>query len=193
MVSTLSIMFGLSLGYSDEILLADMATAGLFHDIGLTRVNPLIVAKKEESWTAQEMMGYQEHVNTSVMILKEANAEYNKVVFIMVEEHHENYDGSGLPKRKSGLNIGEPSQIIHLANWFDRISAGKQNGIALSLADSLDNIFEITLDPNAVNEIQPETIQRIFQFMVDEKDAAENLLAEAEERANVIADSQKAS
>ena len=186
MVSTLTVMFGLALGIADEHLLADMATAGLFHDIGLTRVNPLILAKPENQWTAQDIMQYQEHVEAGAGILKSAKAPYAEVVFQMIRQHHENYDGSGFPARITGAKIAEPSQVLHLANWFDRLTAGKVDGVPMAPSESLDKIFKDTINPKSVKEVQPELIQRVFQFMLDEKEAAESLLSEAAERAQVV-------
>lgn len=186
MVSTLSVMFGLAMGYADEILLADMATAGLFHDIGLTKVSPLILAKKESQWSASEINQYRDHVQASIMILKNAKVPYAENIFTMIRQHHENYDGSGFPEHLNGAKIFEGSQIVHLANWFDRLSSGKINGPPMSPAECIDKIFEVTLDPKTVKEVQPELIQRVFQFMLEQKEAAENLHFEAAQRAEAV-------
>lgn len=186
MVSTLSVMFGLALGYSDEIFLADLATAGLFHDIGLTRVNPLVLAKRESEWSATEITQYQEHVEAGIMILRNAQVPYPETVFTMIRQHHENYDGSGFPDRLQGVRISEGSQIVHLANWFDRLSTGKISGQSLTPGECIEKIFEVTLSPKAVKEVRPEIIQRVFQFMLEEKNAAENLHYEANQRAEAV-------
>lgn len=186
MVSTLAVMFGLAIGYSDEIVLADIATAGLFHDIGLTKVDPNILAKPENSWSANERIHYQGHVPAGIDILKSANANYNELVYNMISEHHENYDGSGFPEQKRGFEIAETSELVHLSNWFDRIASGKINGEPLSPAESLDKIFQITTDKHSVKEVRPELVQRIFEFMLEEKEAAENLFNEAESRAKYL-------
>jgi HD-GYP domain-containing protein (c-di-GMP phosphodiesterase class II) len=190
MVSTLTVMFGLAMGYSDEILLADMATAGLFHDIGLTRVDPLILAKFESQWSAQDLLRYQEHIGAGIMILKSSKSGYSDMVYKMIQQHHENYDGSGFPEQTQGINITEPSQLLHLANWFDRLASGKLDGVALSPSESLDKIFKNTIVKNGVQEVQPELIQRVFQFMLDEKEAAENLLHEANSRAQFVSETK---
>lgn len=192
MVSTLSVMFGLALGYADEVLLADMATAGLFHDIGLTKVHPLILAKPEDQWTAADRLQYQDHVPAGVNILKSAKAPYSETVFMIIRQHHENYDGSGFPERLAGARIPEPSQVVHLANWFDRLSSGKLDGETRSPGESIEKIFSLTLNPKAVKEVQPELIQKIFQFMLEEKEAAESLHMEAAQRAETVRNNQKA-
>lgn len=186
MVSTLTVMFGLALGYTDETMLADMATAGLFHDIGLTRVNPMVLSKPENQWSAQDVMQYQEHVAAGLEVLRTAKVPYHPIVFVMIEQHHENYDGSGFPNMLQGAKITEASQLLHLANWFDRLTAGKLDGAPLAPSESLDRIFKETISPKSVKEVQPELVQRVFQFMLDEKEAAENLLNEATERAAFV-------
>jgi response regulator RpfG family c-di-GMP phosphodiesterase len=99
-----------------------------------------------------------------------------------VKEHHENYDGSGFPYALKGVQIDELSQLLHLANLFDRLCTGKQMESDLAPAEAFDYIYETAQKPDAVHEIQPELVERIFQFMLTEKDAAESLRQEAAAR-----------
>jgi HD-GYP domain-containing protein (c-di-GMP phosphodiesterase class II) len=181
-VGTVATMFGLALGLSDEQLLADLTVGAIFHDIGLVKVKPEILAKPEAKWTAAERQEYEKHVDASVVILKDSGTEFHPRVFRMVLEHHENYDGSGFPKGLKGVAIEETSQLLHLANLFDRLCTGKQTGQEQSPAEAFDYIYEIAQKPGAVQEIRPELVQRIFQFMLSEKAAADELLIKAEAR-----------
>jgi HD-GYP domain-containing protein (c-di-GMP phosphodiesterase class II) len=181
-VGTIAVMFGLALGLSDEQLLSDMTVASIFHDIGLVRVKPEILAKAESKWSQSDRTDYETHVQSSLDILKESGAEFHPRVYRMIAEHHENYDGSGFPKALKGAQIDEPSQLLHLANLFDRLCTGKQTGQELSPAEAFDYIYDLAENPKAVQEVQPELVQRIFQFMLTEKDAAASLQKSAEKR-----------
>jgi HD-GYP domain-containing protein (c-di-GMP phosphodiesterase class II) len=174
-VGTVAVMFAMALGLSDEQLLADLTVSAIFHDIGLVKVNQKVLSKKEINWTAEERKEYETHVTASVAILKESGTEFHPRVFRMIQEHHENYDGSGFPARLKGAQIDETSQLIHLANLFDRLCAGKQTGNDLSPKEAFDYIYDIANDSGAVQEVQPELIERVFQFMLTEKDAVKNL------------------
>lgn len=181
-VGTVSVMFALAIGFTDEQLLADMTVAAIFHDIGLVRVRPEVMGKAESLWSVAERKEYEQHVQGSVDILKESGTEFHPRVFRMVNEHHENYDGSGFPKGLRGPQVDETSQLLHLANLFDRLCTGKQTGTELSPAESFDYIYELAHSEDAVQEVQPELVERVFQFMLKEKAAADALEEEASQR-----------
>lgn len=181
-VGTVTVMFALAIGYSDEQLLADITVASIFHDIGLVRVKPEVLAKHESKWNAVERKEYEGHVAASVDILKESGTSFHPRVSRMIAEHHENYDGSGFPKGLKGVMIDDLSQLLHLANLFDRLCTGKQTGTELAPSEAFDYIYALMENPNAVQEVQPELVQKVFQFMLSEKQAAENLQKNAEDR-----------
>ncbi|MCO5143305.1 MAG: HD domain-containing protein [Oligoflexia bacterium] len=182
LVGTVAVMFGLALGYTDDKLLADLTVASIFHDIGLVRVKPGVLSRPEQKWSTEDRTEYEKHVDASVAILKESDTEFHPRVFRMIAEHHENYDGSGFPKSLKGTAIDESSALLHLANLFDRLCTGKQTGTDLSPKDAFDYIYDLVQDADAVQEVNPELVQRIFQFMLTEKDAADQMKEQAAER-----------
>lgn len=181
-VGTVAVMFGMSIGLCDEQLLADLTVSAIFHDIGLVKIKPEIMAKNDSQWSAAERKEYEGHVEAGVALLKDSGTEFHARVFRMIAEHHENYDGSGFPKGLRGAQIDETSQILHMANLFDRLCTGKQTGTELSPAEAFDYIYDVAENPSAVQEVQPELIQRIFQFMQTEKESADALQEQAQER-----------
>jgi len=181
-VGTVAVMFAMAIGFADEKLLADITIAAIFHDIGLVRVKPEVMAKHESSWTAQDKKDYENHVLASVDILKESGTEMHPRVLRMISEHHENYDGSGFPKGLRGAQIEESSQLIHLANFFDRLCTGKQTNQELSPAEAFDYIYDLANTEGAVQEVQPELVERIFQFMMKEKEAVATMEETASQR-----------
>jgi HD-GYP domain-containing protein (c-di-GMP phosphodiesterase class II) len=183
LVGTMAAMFGMAIGYTEETLLADLTVGAIFHDIGLVRVKPEVMAKTESSWTPAERQEYQKHVEASSEILKESGAEFHPRVHRMVTEHHESYDGSGFPKGLRGDAIAEASGLLHLANLFDRLCTGKQTGTELSPAEAFDYIYDRMGKPGEPQYVRPELVGRVFQFMLAEKSAADGLRHEAEMRA----------
>jgi len=171
-VGTVAVMFGMALGFSDEKLLADMAVAAIFHDIGLIKVKPEVMAKKETEWSATERKEYEFHVKASLDLLNESGTGFHPRVLRMVSEHHENYDGSGFPNSLKGMQIDDTSQLLHMANLFDRLCTGKQTGTELAPSEAFDYIYELVQQEGAVQEIKPELVERVFEFMSNEKSAA---------------------
>jgi response regulator RpfG family c-di-GMP phosphodiesterase len=177
-------MFGMALGFSDESLLADLTVAAIFHDIGLVRIKPEVMAKHELKWAPDERKEYERHVEASVEILRESGAEFHPRVYRMITEHHEAYDGSGFPKGLKGTEIDENSALIHFANLFDRLCTGKETGTDLAPSEAFDHIHETHLTGGAGKlKLQPELVTRVFQFMLAEKSAADDIRAQAEKRA----------
>lgn len=185
-VGTVAVMFGMAIGFTDEQLLADMTVASIFHDIGLVKVKQGVLSKKEIQWSAEERKEYETHVMASVTILKESGTEFHPRVFRMIQEHHENYDGSGFPNHIKGAQIDETSQLLHFANLFDRLCTGKQTGTDLSPKEAFDYIYDLANNKDAVQEIQPELVERVFQFMLTEKEAAANLESVAAEKVQEV-------
>jgi HD-GYP domain-containing protein (c-di-GMP phosphodiesterase class II) len=183
LVGTMAAMFGMAFGFSDESLLADLTVAAIFHDIGLVRIKPEVMAKHELKWVPEERKEYERHVEASVEILRASGAEFHTRVYRMITEHHEAYDGSGFPKGLKGAEIGENSGIIHLANLFDRLCTGKETGTDLSPSEAFDQIYETHSGDAEKLKVQPELVTRVFQFMLSEKSAADDLRVQAEQRA----------
>ena len=183
LVGTMAAMFGMALGYSDETLLADLTVAAIFHDIGLVRVKPEVMAKHELKWNPEERREYHRHVEASVEVLRESGAEFHPRVFRMINEHHECYDGSGFPKGLKGAEIDENSGILHLANLFDRLCTGKETGTDLAPSEAFDHIYETNSAGATKLQVQPELVARVFQFMLTEKSSADLVRELAEQRA----------
>ena len=116
-------------------------------------------------------------------ILKESGAEFHPRVYRMIQEHHECYDGSGFPRGKKGEEIDETSSLIHLSNLFDRLCTGKQTGTELSPAESFDYIYDAVGKNGSRQQVKPELVNRVFQFMLTEKASADEIKTQAEERA----------
>jgi len=86
--------------------------AGIVHDIGLLHIDRYILLKPE-ALTAQEWRKVQSHPIIGYEILKRI-PKIPKVVSVAVLEHHENTDGSGYPRGKSGTDLSDMGQLINL-------------------------------------------------------------------------------
>lgn len=182
-VGTLCVMFAMCLGYHDEKLLSDIAVAALFHDIGVVQMGSLVgVARSQMS--AKQAEEFHGHVDSSLRILKESGLEFHPRVLRMIEEHHECFDGSGYPRGLKGAAIEETSQLLHLANYFDRLCSGHEQGVEMSPAEAFDYIYEEDLKQPSVVRVDPEVLQRLFQFMEREAESSAALREEAEKFAD---------
>ncbi|MFT6102095.1 MAG: hypothetical protein ACJATV_000949 [Granulosicoccus sp.] len=86
--------------------------AGLVHDIGFLHINHKIL-QKEGALTPDEWSNIQAHPIIAYEILNSID-KFPKVVSRAVLEHHENLDGTGYPRKKTGQDLSELGQLLSL-------------------------------------------------------------------------------
>jgi HD-GYP domain-containing protein (c-di-GMP phosphodiesterase class II) len=98
-----------------------MGLAGLFHDLGLTRVSEEVIYRVEplrpRDWDL-----VRDHPQESYRLLRE-NPHLSAEVKRLVLEHHEHADGSGYP---AGLTLAEQhplTRIFHLLDAYDALTS----------------------------------------------------------------------
>ena len=89
------------------------------HDIGKIGI-PDNVLQKPGRLTAEELVMLQEHTVIGRRILE--GVEGLMPYLDGVELHHENWDGSGYPRRLSGEEIPIAARIIHVSDAYDAIT-----------------------------------------------------------------------
>lgn len=92
-------------------------TAALLHDIGQLAIPNTILAKYPY-FNTRERASYRRHCLAGASMLENIPAldHIRKIIL----HHHENWDGSGYPKRLKGVNIPIGSRIIAVCNFYDR-------------------------------------------------------------------------
>ena len=96
---------------------ACIKTAALLHDIGHLAV-PNIILGKYPYLSTREFSTYKNHCLAGSSMLENI-PEFSHIMKIILH-HHENWDGTGYPKRLKGVNIPLGSRIIAVANYYDR-------------------------------------------------------------------------
>lgn len=91
-------------------------------DIGNVAI-PTELLKKKGSYTSEEKEILQQHTVTGAQILHDiyGTGDYNEFIqFLLnlVEYHHENWDGSGYPGKKKGMEIPLSAQIVALVDTY---------------------------------------------------------------------------
>lgn len=117
--------------------LCDLVTGSLIHDMG--REN-----KGEEN---------PEHVQKGFDVMRRCRG-LSLHSSIVCYEHHENYDGTGFPRRLKGTAISEFSRIIRVADFYDTALHGyENNNIAMMPHQAYENVLAVSgqiLDPEMV-------------------------------------------
>jgi HD-GYP domain-containing protein (c-di-GMP phosphodiesterase class II) len=111
----ISTPIGLSLGMAKHRLI-HLATAALLHDVGMLRLPPDIVNKKDKL-TAEEAQTIRTHpVHSYKIVTRELR--YPEEIGRAALQHQERWDGQGYPKMLSGENIILFARIIAVVDSF---------------------------------------------------------------------------
>lgn len=119
-VAVISAMLGRWLGYSDEQL-REIELAGLFHDIGKTKV-PLYLLHKQGKLTASEVEEMNKHTIYGYKLIKNTTYLSNPVALAALQ-HHERMDGRGYPFQLRQEQIHPYARIINVADVFHALSS----------------------------------------------------------------------
>ena len=129
---------------------ACIKTAALLHDIGHLAI-PNTILVKYPYLSTREFSTYKNHALAGSSMLENI-PEFSHIMKIILH-HHENWDGTGYPKRLKGVNIPLGSRIISVANYYDRTinpctqNWEKSHTIAVK---ELHNLAGIHFDPDVV-------------------------------------------
>lgn len=99
----------------DEVSI--IRTAALLHDIGLLAV-PNMILEKRPFLSTREAAAYKRHCVAGASMLE--NIPGFAYIADIIKAHHENWNGTGYPKRLKGPNIPLGARIIAVANYYDR-------------------------------------------------------------------------
>ena len=99
--------------FMTEKNLITLATAAVFHDIGILHVSPELLVPGRRLKEAERHHLYA-HPITGFLILREFS-DYHPEISRAVFEHHERLDGSGYPRAIKEAEISTHAQILMLA------------------------------------------------------------------------------
>ncbi|MGM1045837.1 MAG: HD-GYP domain-containing protein [Bacillota bacterium] len=100
-----------------------VAFAGLLHDIGNAKIDPLLL-NKPSKLTSEESEEMRRHTTYGYQILKNV-AAVNEGVRLAALQHHEKVDGSGYPLKLDGTKIHIYARIVAVADIFHAMTLDK--------------------------------------------------------------------
>lgn len=139
-VAILSFLLGQQMAYDEHRLLMTMAAA-LTANIGMLDEQDKL-EKQSSALDDGQRAGVRQHPEESAKMLHR-NVIYDPVWLGVVEQHHENIDGSGYPAGLSGDELMQEAQIVAIA---DRYSARVSRRISHSYKTSHEVLKELFLE-----------------------------------------------
>lgn len=142
--------------------------AGLLHDTGYIAA-PEGLFSKTPPWSDEDLLAIKKHPVAGVSLL----SSYPRfdAVLPMVRHHHEAYDGSGWPDGKSGEAIPLGARILHLFDYYDRLTEGRREEERLTMDQALAEIQE-----KAGGEFDPQLIPPFAEFIQSTCSGVEDFL-----------------
>ncbi len=144
-----------------ESELTSAGLGGLLHDLGKTKV-PTHILNKTDKLTDQEFNIIKSHPLLGGKLFDETNVELpgtnKEVIRRVIIEHHENFDGTGYPRKLKGEGIHLVSRVCAIADFFDAITTKRSYSDVLPIEDAL-KVMERTVG----KKLDPE----LFSFFVE--------------------------
>ncbi len=119
-VAALSMLLARDLGWSQSIL-AELAAAGLLHDIGKGRIPPEILFKPGRL-DEEERRIIETHPELGARILLD-NPGSSALVLSATWGHHLRHDGKGYPAMPTGHEPGIATELVHVCDVFEALTA----------------------------------------------------------------------
>lgn len=155
-----------------------LARGTLLHDIGKIGV-PDSILWKPGKLTDEEWVEMRKHVEYGFKMLK--SIHFLRDAALIVQHHHERYDGSGYPNRMSGDNIVIGARIFAIADTYDAMTTNRPYRKALTDRDAREEIKRCN-----GTQFDPKITEAFFQIPVEQwfniKDDVDKQLRRYKER-----------
>lgn len=153
-----SALYSAFLGFKaglDQDQVVQLATAGLFHDLGELHIDPALMDRKR-TLTTDERKHFYVHPLTMYLLLKEFK-EYYPAVSNAVLEHHERLDGSGYPRGLKQDELGKLGRILAVAELASSLYRGGENTEL--------NRIETTLKLNMRHQLDAVAVSNFLEML----------------------------
>ena len=162
---------------------ARLRVAALLHDLGKLDDDLSPIIHSDHKLDASERTQVKEHTNESADILQPLEALHPGIGLI-VESHHERWDGAGYPQGLSGEGIPLESRIISVADVFDAMTQPRSYKEPLEMETALEEIRKgagTRFDPRVVERIALPEVRTQWERIAREGQRAERRVARQEE------------
>lgn len=164
-VSSFATLFALGLGYADPEVLSDVALASLLHDVGYSALDPMLFVTPESEYSIEQHEEMQLHIEKGMELIAKSGITLTPTVRLIIEEHHERFDGTGFPKGTEGLELSELSQIVALADFMEDYMKGRLNGEMHSPKETFEFVANLGKRVGMSGLFHPEIIGIILEVM----------------------------
>lgn len=129
---------------------------GLLHDLGKIKI-PTHILNNPGGLSEEDYQTIKKHPDFGLDLLLNGHCEVNqdidlRIIARVVHEHHENFDGTGYPKKLKGKEeIHLLARVCTIADFFDAITTKRSYNEVLTIPDAMNTMKKfrgIKLDPD---------------------------------------------
>lgn len=121
----------------DPDAIRGVGLGALLHDIGMSKIDPDIIAKGDQLDPA-ERLAFQKHPTIGAQLLQSgASLDLSDGVLRVVAEHHEKADGSGYPRGLEANDIHPWARVTTVTDVFDSLTCSRPWRKGLGYFDAL--------------------------------------------------------
>ncbi len=136
-VAILSVLVAIKLGYNKETV-RDIGIGAVLHDIGVVFVDKAILDKDLADLTEDEINLKAKHCELGVLTVR--NMDVPEKSQIIIEQHHEKMDGTGLPK---GLTKEEIIDEVRLVSAIDALDSETSKGVVRTVEEVVKAMYDL--------------------------------------------------
>lgn len=115
--------------------------AAPLHDIG-TIYLPEEILQKPDKLTQDEYELVKSHVQIGQSMILDDNSSMLRTARLIIETHHERWDGSGYPHGLTGVKIPRVGQIVAISDVFDTLTHDRPYRKAWALEAAIEEIMD---------------------------------------------------
>ncbi|WP_160725887.1 HD-GYP domain-containing protein [Bacillus sp. USDA818B3_A] len=151
-INRFSMLIGEELGFNAKQLLI-LNKASFLHDVGKVKV-PLSILQKPGKLTSEEWEIMKKHTIYGRELLESTRLPVLIDAGVIVEQHHERYDGKGYPYGLMKNEISIEASIIAIVDSYDAMTTDRVYQKGKSKEEALEEIFRCRgtmYDPDIVD------------------------------------------
>jgi HD-GYP domain-containing protein (c-di-GMP phosphodiesterase class II) len=137
-INKLSMLVGETIGLKTKEILR-LNIASFLHDVGKLKI-PLEILQKPGKLTPEEWEIMKKHTTYGREILETSSLPILVNAGVVVEQHHERYDGKGYPKGLKGDEISIEASIISVVDSFDAMTSKRVYKEAMTKNEAFEEI-----------------------------------------------------
>lgn len=152
-VAILSVLLAKQLEYDDNTI-REIVIGAILHDIGLIFIDKEILYKEDIELEVEDMELRKKHCNLGIMTMKSASIPL--VSEKIIEQHHEELDGTGYPKQLKKESILKEAHIVAIADRLDTRISYKGEKKVEALQDVITDMHKMSkkYDRKSVNALK---------------------------------------